>query len=312
MDSALPSLTVLKDCADFSKTVVPFIPQLYSLPQKLIDCGFDSERLKSLYLSTNPLISAFAIALFLAPVFLIVSEVNKNYSQVDRFWSILPTVYNAHFCAWAHLAGMRTLRMDTLLAFSAVWSLLLAAITFPSYILLLVTKLVGDGNTTPDVIFSRCLVSLVLVEWFADQQQWEFQEAKRLYKKTGKVPFKFDAEDLDRGFVVTGLWSWSRHPNFAAEQAIWVILYQWSCYVSDSLYNWTIVGAIGYLILFQASTWFTELITSGKYPEYEEYKARVGKFIPKRSTDLPAEVRSKEPAVADNPTPKATKKTPPS
>lgn len=38
---------------------------------------------------------------------------------------------------------------------------------------------------------------------------------------------------------------------------------------------------MGYLLLFQSSTWFTELITSKKYPEYKVYQERVGKFLPK-------------------------------
>jgi hypothetical protein len=41
---------------------------------------------------------------------------------------------------------------------------------------------------------------------------------------------------------------------------------------------------MGYLILFQASTWFTELITSEKYPQYALYQQRVGKFLPKTKT----------------------------
>jgi hypothetical protein len=122
----------------------------------------------------------------------------------------------------------------------------------------------------------------------------DYQTAKKKYLETAKVPYKFDQEDLDRGFVVTGLWSWSRHPNFAAEQAIWVSLYQWSCLVTGSLYNWTAIGAIAYLGLFQASTWFTELITSGKYPEYKEYQQRVGMFLPRLSSDLPGDFSEKK------------------
>jgi protein-S-isoprenylcysteine O-methyltransferase Ste14 len=115
----------------------------------------------------------------------------------------------------------------------------------------------------------------------------DFQTAKRLYLRTGNVPYKLDKEDLDRGFVVTGLWSWSRHPNFAAEQAIWVVLYQWTCFVTQTAYNWTIIGAVSYLTLFQASTWFTELISAGKYSQYGEYRQRVGKFLPKLFTGFP-------------------------
>lgn len=142
---------------------------------------------------------------------------------------------------------------------------------------------------TGDVAFARALMGLILVEFFADQQQWNFQEAKKSYLKTAKVPHKFDQEDLDRGFIVSGLWSWSRHPNFAAEQAFWVLIYQWGCWNTEALYNWTAVGAASYLILFQASTWFTELITARKYTEYKEYQQRVGKFLPKLSTDLPGD-----------------------
>ena len=119
---ALPVVSTLADCADFSKTVEPFIPQLRSLSQHLLQAWAEPQRIKDLYLSTNPLISAFALSLFLFPIFLLVSEVNKNYSQVDRMWSILPTVYNAHYAIWARLQGIPAQRLDTLLVFSAVWS----------------------------------------------------------------------------------------------------------------------------------------------------------------------------------------------
>jgi hypothetical protein len=33
-------------------------------------------------------------------------------------------------------------------------------------------------------------------------------------------------------------------------------------------------------MLFQGSTWLTELITAGKYPEYRDYQQSVGMFAP--------------------------------
>ena len=42
------------------------------------------------------------------------------------------------------------------------------------------------------------------------------------------------------------------------------------------------MGPIAYICLFQASTWFTELVSAGKYPEYKVYQQLVAKFIPKR------------------------------
>lgn len=120
---ALPTINTVIDCADWSKAVEPYAPQLYDLPHQILQTFRSPHALKELYLSTNPLISGFALSLFLAPVFLAVSEANKNYSQVDRCWSLLPTLYNAHYVLYAHATGLPTKRMDALLAFSTIWSM---------------------------------------------------------------------------------------------------------------------------------------------------------------------------------------------
>lgn len=119
---ALPVVRTLTECADFTQTVSPYFYQLYDLPQQLLQSYSNPTELRNLYLSTNPVISGLAFSLLLAPIFLIVSEVNRNYSQVDRCWSILPTLYNAHFTIYAHMSGLPTQRLDHLLAFSVVWS----------------------------------------------------------------------------------------------------------------------------------------------------------------------------------------------
>jgi hypothetical protein len=119
---ALPTLKALEECADFSKAVEPFIPQLYELPQKLFEAVSRREGFLDLYLETNPLISGFATSIVLGAVFLVAAEVNRNYSQVDRFWSLLPTFYIAHFDLWARLSGMPSERLDVILIFSTFWS----------------------------------------------------------------------------------------------------------------------------------------------------------------------------------------------
>jgi hypothetical protein len=59
-----------------------------------------------------------------------------------------------------------------------------------------------------------------------------------------------------------------------------LVLYQWGCFGSRVLYNWTGAG-VGFLILlFQGSTVLTEGITGGKYPEYTHYRRAVGMFLP--------------------------------
>jgi steroid 5-alpha reductase family enzyme len=131
-----------------------------------------------------------------------------------------------------------------------------------------------------DIGIARVLMALVVFEYFADQQQWNYHQAKNEYQKTAKVPKGWTRAQMDRGFNTTGLWKYSRHPNFAAEQTIWVLLYQWSCFDANVFWNWTVVGAIAYLGVFAGSTPLTEGISAGKYPEYKLYQERVGKFLP--------------------------------
>ncbi|KAJ4361827.1 hypothetical protein N0V83_010768 [Neocucurbitaria cava] len=329
LDMALPLVKTLEECADYSRTVQPFLPQLYELPYKVAAHVTDLQALQNIYATTNPLMTALAFALLVTPIVLAVSEFNRNYSQVDRLWSILPVIYNVHYGVWAHINGLPTLRLNHVMAVSLIWGarltfnywrkggyqvgsedyrwnivkdrvatlevestllmqpqILLWLITTPTYILLLTSRITGNETSSYDSLFGRTMLVLVVIEYFADQQQWNYHKAKGAYQESAKVPseHKYTREQLDRGFNTSGLWAWSRHPNFAAEQSFWVALYQWSCMESWTYLNWTGAGAFGYLILFQASTWLTELLSAGKYPEYKVYQERVGKFLPKAGT----------------------------
>lgn len=121
--AAMPVVKSFHDCADYSTALEPYLPQLYRLPSQIFDSIADTDALKHIYTSTNPAISGLAFAIALMPVFLLVSEINKNYSQVDRVWSILPTVYHAHYALWARLNGLESTKLDNVLAFSVIWSL---------------------------------------------------------------------------------------------------------------------------------------------------------------------------------------------
>ena len=120
---ALPAVKTLADCASYNLTVAPYLPHLQTFHHDLLATNFDPTALKHLYLTSNPLVTATAFSIATFPVFLLVSEINKNYSQVDRVWSILPTLYHVHYSVWAHMNGLECGRVDNVLAFSVVWSL---------------------------------------------------------------------------------------------------------------------------------------------------------------------------------------------
>jgi steroid 5-alpha reductase family enzyme len=83
------------------------------------------------------------------------------------------------------------------------------------------------------------------------------------------------------GFIRTGLWSKVRHPNYAAEQAIWITFYFFSVVATGRWINWSMAGCLLLVVLFQGSSNFSEAISSEKYPLYRDYQKKVGRFLPK-------------------------------
>ena len=127
------------------------------------------------------------------------------------------------------------------------------------------------------MLVSLLFLGLVAFETVADQQQWVFQNEKHAKLNAGKpLTGKFR-----KGFIAEGLWSVSRHPNYFAEQSIWVAFYMFSVIATGSFLNWSIVGCFLLILLFQGSANFSEGITSEKYAEYKEYQRTTPKFFPR-------------------------------
>jgi steroid 5-alpha reductase family enzyme len=167
---------------------------------------------------------------------------------------------------------------------SFIQSILLMLLALPPAYSLLLANQYEKGIKLSDWVPFGVELALVAIEFLSDGQQWTYQTAKYQYKKDGNITQGHNKTDLDRGFATSGLWAYSRHPNFAAEQAIWFVMYQWSCVASNVLYSWTGIGVASLILLFQSSTLLTETITAGKYPEYATYQKTVGKFLPSSLT----------------------------
>jgi steroid 5-alpha reductase family enzyme len=128
-----------------------------------------------------------------------------------------------------------------------------------------------------DGVLAFLLAGFIVVETVADQQQWNFHREKSRHRERGEtLPEKYR-----KGFVHTGLWGIVRHPNYTCEQAIWILFYFFSVAASGRWLNWSVVGALLLILLFWGSSNFSESISSGKYTDYNSYRERVPRFIPR-------------------------------
>ena len=126
-----------------------------------------------------------------------------------------------------------------------------------------------------DYLAAALMILLLLMESVADQQQWRYQRAKKARIESGHpLTGKFA-----KGFLDSGLWAWSRHPNYFAEQGIWIAFYLFSVAASGQWINWSISGCILLVILFRGSSNFSEEISAGKYPQYAVYQKTVPRFV---------------------------------
>ncbi|KAI0261534.1 hypothetical protein BC834DRAFT_895764 [Gloeopeniophorella convolvens] len=155
--------------------------------------------------------------------------------------------------------------------------------------------------TPTDYALIATALSLLAWEFTADNQQYAFHAWKRgAYRAAEHWPgarLAWTRDDATRGFVTRGLWAWSRHPNFFAEQTFWGVLNLFPLLSSPTTpalvpaAQSTLGDAVAALAplapslalcaLFLSSTRFTEAISVGKYPRgYAAYRARVSMFVP--------------------------------
>lgn len=249
----------------------------------------------------------------------ILSLITRDTSWVDRAWSIVPVAYVWIFVAGAFANGDGSVRIVLMGVLATAWGArltfnfarkggytgvedyrwamlrgrmrpwqfqvfnVLFIIGYQMTLLVLITlpTLVAAEHpaalTGWDALFVAAFLGFLVGETVADQQQWGFHQRK---KQAGGT--------LAPGFLTTGLFRFSRHPNFFFEQAQWWAFYALGAtaavaggagFVGGAL-NPTIVGPALLTLLFIGSTIFTESITASKYPAYAEYKRSTSMLIP--------------------------------
>ncbi|MCU0848827.1 MAG: DUF1295 domain-containing protein [Spirochaetes bacterium] len=256
--------------------------------------------------NADPLEIIALVAASLAATSFIAGLVTGDYSYVDRLWSIVPVIYTwifalrkfpdarllvmavlvtlwgarltFNFARKGGYSGMEDYRWAevrkviknrflwqafNLIFISAYQNLLFVLFVMPAWMAFRYTEKIG----TLDIIAAMLFLALLGFETLADQQQWNFHQSK----KTGGT---------GEGFLSSGLFRYSRHPNYFAEISIWWTVYLFGVSASGMWLHWSIAGAVLLTLLFHGSTVLTEKISSRKYPSYKNYAGRTSRIIP--------------------------------
>lgn len=267
----------------------------------------------------DPLVIVLIVAVAASAFCWIASLVTKDTSWVDRLWSIVPVVYVWIFAIAALVDGRDATRLLVMAVLVTAWGARLTfnfarkggytgmedyrwailrgrmspamfqvfnlffIVLYQMALLVLITLPAQIAWQHPaaftgwDAAFAVLFAGLLVGEFIADQQQWEFHRRKA---EGGGA--------LEPGFLTTGLFAYSRHPNFFFEQAQWWVFYALgaTAAVASGLgfwggaLNWTVIGAALLTLLFIGSTIFTESISAAKYPAYADYQRTTSMLIP--------------------------------
>jgi len=267
----------------------------------------------------DPLALVLVVAAVTCAFCWIASLITKDTSWVDRIWSIVPVIYVWIFAVSALTSGADAARLVAMALLVTAWGArltfnfarkggytgmedyrwailrgrmkpwqfqvfnLLFIVVYQNALLVLITlpAYIAWQHPAPftgwDSAFAVLFVGFLVGEFIADQQQWDFHRAKRA--AGGR---------LDPGFVTSGLFRYSRHPNFFFEQAQWWVFYAIgaTAAVASGLGFWggalnaTILGAALLSVLFVGSTIFTESISASKYPAYADYRRSTSMLVP--------------------------------
>ncbi len=260
----------------------------------------------------SPLVLTVLIAVAACAFAWIASLLTGDTSWVDRMWSIVPVIYVWVFAATARLANPRLDVMAVLVTLWGVrltynfarkggyrgvedyrWEVLRSSmrpwqfqffnlffiVLYQNALLVLITLPAWTAyqhRSTPfgpfDVLLATLFLVFIIGETVADQQQWNFQQWKSAEVRAGRTP--------NPRFLQSGLFRFSRHPNYFFELAQWWVAFLFAVTAARSIFEWTALGPILLTLLFVGSTRFTEKISLAHYPEYELFQRSTSAVIP--------------------------------
>jgi steroid 5-alpha reductase family enzyme len=243
----------------------------------------------------------------------------RNYSHVDRLWSILPAVYalvwlpgfkdNPRYLIGAALVIAWGIRLTANFAVKGGYAFSLAKKGFyeedyrwpvlrqkiPNRIAFELFNLFFICGFQLPVVFAFTLPLYYLgaqtaplgradVLLFGLQAGFLLLETiadlqQLAYYRRRGRPEHAGDPRIALGFNTYGLWRYSRHPNYVGELGQWLTLY-FALYAAQGAHHPSGLGAAALVLIFLGSTAMAEGITGSKYPAYAAWKRATPAWLP--------------------------------
>ncbi|KAJ3766767.1 hypothetical protein FB446DRAFT_368358 [Lentinula raphanica] len=170
-----------------------------------------------------------------------------SLADEDYRWAVLRRQFDERF---GPSGGKVVFQIVNLTFIAATQNVLLMALGWPAYLAVTQSKMDGNNLIQTDYLLATWALGILFIEFTSDNQQFVYQTYKHTFLARVKEnpeseahayalrtasavawPFaspidylKLSPADARRGFVTSGLWGFSRHPNFACEQTFWWLM----------------------------------------------------------------------------------------
>lgn len=254
----------------------------------------------------HPLLMILLADLAATIVIFVISTIVKNTSLYDPYWNTAPLIIALYYLLFPQVVNGNIVRVIVVIVLVLVYSIRLTHNwakqwrglghedwRYTNYrvkmgkkfwiinffgLQLMPTIMVYMGSislypvlslrTEPfgllDIFAIIITATAITLEALADQQLYKFRRNR----------------ENSQEFITTGLWKYSRHPNYLGEVMFWWGLYIFTL-AANVLYFWAIIGPIAMTILFYVvSIPLMEKRNLERKPDYAEYKKTTSKLIP--------------------------------
>ena len=256
---------------------------------------------------------ALDLAIILSLACWSLSVITRDYSWVDRIWSICPAIYCLIVAAASDFSSTR-LNIMTLLVFA--WGVRLTfnlarkggyRVGSEDYRWKMMRERLGPGlfqalNVTfiapGQMLVIWLFTSPVHHAWLGHDQSLNFidflailsflflllMEAisdNQMWTFQQHKKSRMEAgESGIQPFITDGLFSYCRHPSFFCEMGMWYVFYLFGVASTGDWIHWSGLGLVSLTMIFFGSTRLTESISIARYPSYRQYQAATPRLIP--------------------------------